>query len=394
MSASLTPTVATVPSGTEVATGLLALMTALTAFPTDINPGSQIRVLAQSIGAVVEEEGIGGQALALQALAYGAMSLFGIAQAQAQPASGVVTFATFLPLSAAFNAPQAITIPSGTLMQTQGGIQFSTVSNVILASGTTNVTAGIICTSSGSIGNVASGAITGAPLTPVGYPLLVTNGVPTQGGVDAGTQSQAIALFTAKAASLGLSSPVAIANAVIGVVATGTGEIVSYSSVYEPWIAAGSGAGSGTAGFTLYVDNGSGTSSPSLLATVVSYINGNVTQNLSGFRPAGVPYIVSGAAPVYANVAITGTLTPGLLTSGNVAATLVSGVTNYFNLIGIAPAAAYQPQIAGQVADAGAGAFASLAVNLMYSGSSTPVPVVSGVVGTRVILNSISLVLS
>lgn len=400
MSASLTPTVAAVPGVTETATMMLSLMASLTNIGVDINVGSQVRTLAESIGAVAEEEGIAGQALALQALAYGAMNLFGISQAQATAATGIVTFTTSLPVSAAPVAPQAVAIPSGTLMQTGGGIQFSTIANAVLASGTASIPVGIIATTAGTVGNVGSGAIASTPLTSLGYPLYVTNLTPTQGGINAGTQSQAIAQFTAKAASLGLSSPVAIADAVIGLVSSGTGETVLFSSCYEGWIAAGSGAGSGTAGFTLYVDNGTGTSSPSLIATALAYINGNGALNQSGYRPAGVPFTVSGASPVYCSAAVSGVLLPGLLSTGAVVSTVITSVESYFNSIGIASGAgvgpqttvtaAYQPQVAAVAADAGAGAFASLSVNLYYSGSSTPVPLVSGAIGTRVILASLA----
>lgn len=390
MSASLTPTVATVPGSVESATQMLSLIAALSGQTTDINIGSQVRTLAESIGAVTEEQGIAGQALALQALAYGAMSLFGIQQSQALSASGVAIFTTSLPLSGAPVAPQAVAIPSGTLIQTGGGIQFSTVANAVLASGTNTIAVGIIATTPGAIGNVPSGSITGIPLTPVGYPLYVTNASATGGGADAGTQSQAIALFTAKAASLGLASPVAIANAVIGVTASGTGESVHYSSVFEPWIAAGSGAGSGTAGFTLYVDNGTGTATSGLVAAVSGFITGNVAAGQSGYRPAGVPFIVSGTSPVFCSATVSGFLMPGLLSTGNVVATVINNVGSYFDGIGIAPAAAYQPNIAAVAADAAAGSFASLAVNLYYSGSSTPVPLVSGAVGTRVVLAALT----
>ena len=213
---------------------MLSLIAALSNQPTDISIGSQVRTLAEAIGAVAEEEGTAGQALALQAFAYGAMNLFGIAQAQATAATGIATFATSLPVSGAPVAPQAVAIPSGTLMQTGGGIQFSTIANAVLASGTSSVNVGIAATTPGTVGNVGSGAIASTPLTPLGYPLYVTNLAPTQGGIDAGTQSQAIALFTAKAASLGLSSPVAIADAVIGLTASGTGETVMFSSTFEP----------------------------------------------------------------------------------------------------------------------------------------------------------------
>lgn len=365
-------------------------MAALNGQATDYTVGSQIRTLAETVGAVAETQGVAGQALAYQSLLYGAMSLFGIQPAASAYATGTVTFATSLPLSAAPLAPQAVAIPPGTLVQTAGGVQFTTLVGVTLASGTTSVAAGIAATTAGAIGNVASGAITGVPLTSIGYPLYVVNTTGTGGGADAGTQSSALALFTARMMSLGLASPVAVANAAIGVTATGTGEIVRYASNYEGWLAAGSGAGSGTAGFTLYVDNGTGGASASLLTAVRNWITGSATGGSSGFRPAGVPWSVAAVTPVYASAAVSGLLYPGLLATGSVAPAVVSGITAYFNAIGIAPAAAYQPQIAAQAADAGLGAFELLTVSLYYSGSSTPVPVVSGVVGTRVILASLS----
>jgi uncharacterized phage protein gp47/JayE len=394
LSASLNPAVASVTSTTETAIGLLASLTALSGQLTDINPGSQVRTLAEVIGAVVEEQGIASQALAFQALAYGAMSLFDVQQTQAMSATGIVTFATSLPLSAAFIAPQSITIPSGTLVQTAGGVQFATIAATTIASGTATNTVGVIATTSGSAGNVPSGSITGTPLTPVGYPIYATNTVATAGGADAGTQSQALALFTSRAAALGLSSPVAIANAVIGVVATGTGEVVNYASVFEPWISAGSGVGSGTAGFTLYIDNGTGTASASLLAAAQAFITGNVALGQSGYRPAGVPFNVAAVTPVFCSVGVTGTLLPGLVSADNVTTTVTSGVQSYFTTVGIAPAAAYQPRIAGAVADAAAGAFSSLAVTLSYSGSATPQALVSGAIGTRIILSSLNVNIS
>lgn len=390
MSGALSPTVAAVPNAAMNTSNLLALMAGMTGQPSDFNPGSQVRTLAESIGAITEEQAIGSQALALQALAYGAMSLFGIQQSQAIAATGTVTFAASIPVSSAPVVTQAIPIPSGTLVQTAGGVQFATTTAATLASGTSSISAGIIATTAGSAGNVAASAITGLPLSPLGYPLYAINGAATAGGADAGTQSQALALFTSKSQSLGLSSPVAIANAVIGVVSSGTGETVRFSSVYEPWIAAGSGAGSGTAGFTLYVDNGTGTASASLVAAAQAFITGSQVANQSGYRPAGVPFTVSGTTPVYATVTVSGMLFPGLLSTGAIVSTVTSNIQAYFNGLGIAPAAAYQPQIAGQAADAGLGAFQSLTVSLYYSGSGTSVPVVSGATGTRVILSSLA----
>jgi hypothetical protein len=404
MSGSLSPQVAAVPSTTATATNLLSLMAALNGTPTDYNVGSQIRTFSEATGLVVEQQGIGNTALAFEALAYGAMSLFGITQVPANAATGLVTFATSLPVSAAPVSPVAVAIPAGTLVQTAGGTQFATLLTSVLASGTTNVVIGSQATTAGAVGNISSGSITGAPLTPLGYPLVVTNSAPFGGGVDAGNLSQAVAAFTAKAMSLGLASPVAVANAPIGVTASGTGEMVVKAGCYEPWLAAGSGAGSGQASFTVYIDNGTGGASASLIAAVQAQLNGSTAQNQSGYRPIGVPYAVSGVTPVFANVGVTGILLPGLLATGSVTQTIGSGITSYFNNLGVStgsgvtatgPSAAYQSQIAGVVADAGLGGFSSLTVNLLYaSATNTPVTIVSGAVGTRVILSALSVNLS
>lgn len=385
---SLSGAVASVSSANTNATNMLSMIAALTGLPTDINQGSQVRTLAEALGAITEEQGISSQSLALQAFAYGAISLFGVQQPSATSATGIVTFATSLPVSAAVVVPQAVSIPPGTLIQTPGGVMFSTLTQATLASGTTSVSVGVQAVNPGSGGNVPSGAIAGLPLTSIGYPLVVTNGAPIAGGSNAGTQSQALALFTSISQSLGLSSPVAIANAVIGVQVSGTSETVQYASVFEPWIAAGSGSASGTAGFTVFIDNGTGTASPSLVAATSAFITGSQTANQSGFRPAGVPFAVSANTPVFADVVVSGVLFPGLLATGSVATTMVSGIQSYFATIGNAPAAAFQPQIAARAADAGLGAFQSLTVSLFYHSNPTvPVASVTGAIGTRIVLN-------
>jgi Baseplate J-like protein len=403
MSGALSPTTAGAPSTVQTAANVITLMTAETNVPTDFNSGSNVRTLSEAIGAVLEIQAVTDQALAMQALVYGAMSLFGIQQAQAQPASGIATFATSFPLGSALPTTQAVVIPSGTLVQTAGGVQFATLSAVTLASGTVSVQAGIIASLPGSAGNVAASGITGTPLTSIGYPLYVTNAVATAGGADAGSQSSALALFTAKVKSLGNSTPVAVANSPIGIAVSGTGESVQFAACFEPWIFAGSGVGSGTAGFTIYIDNGTGGASNALISAVAAAAPGNPAIGLPGFAPAGVPYSVSAVTPVFATVIASGTLFQGLISSGNVAAAAVSGVQNYFNTIGVsAPSGtsyssgvttniASQSQIAGVIADAGFGAFATLNVYLFYtSASGSPVTVVSGGVGTRVILSSLN----
>jgi hypothetical protein len=381
-------TVAATPSAVTSATGLLTQMAALSGQATDFNAGSQIRTLAEATGSALEQQGIGAQALAVQALFYGALSLFGIASPQPTFATGNVIFATALPLSAAPNLSQSVYIPSGTLVATAGGVQFSTTVSGVIPSGTTYTTIGAICTTSGPSGNVAASGITGAPLTAIGWPLVVTNPLAMAGGAAAGTQSSALALFTSLVASLGRCTPVSVANSVIGVSVSGTGETVAFASNYEPWLTA-TGALSGQAGFTLFIDNGTGSASANLIAATIAFLNGSVSQNQVGNRPNGVPFTVSGVTPVYASVSVTGTVIPGTLPVSYVSGAITSGITNYFNTLGFAPAAAQQGQIAAVAGDAGLGTFESLGVNLYYSSGGGAVSVVSGSVGTRVILESL-----
>lgn len=394
MSASLSPTVAAAPTATQSAANMLALMAGLSGVVTDYNQGSQVRTLAESLAAVIEAQGVSAQASTLQSMVYGAMTMFGITASSGSAASGTVTFATSFPVSSAPAIPQAVAIPAGTLVSTSGGVMFATTTAVTLTSGATSVNVGVLATVTGAIGNVPASGISGTPLTNLGYPLFVANGAPTAGGASAASLSQTLALFTAKAASLGLSSPVAIANAVIGIVASGTGETVQKAAVYESWLAAGTGAGSGTAGFTLFVDNGTGTASSTLLGTVSGAITGSAAAGQSGYRPAGVPFAVSAVTPVYATVGVTGVLTPGFLTASAVTGAASSVVQQYFTALGIGDGlgsnAAQQAQIAADVANAGLGAWQSLTVSLFYSGSGTAVNQVSGAVGTRVILSAIN----
>lgn len=388
---SLTPTVAAPLTTVEAATSLLAMMAGLSGIVTDYNQGSEVRTLAESIGSVVELEGIGAQALVLQGMAYGAMNLFGVPTGLATAATGVLTFATTFPVSGAPPATQPVSIPVGALGQTNGGVSFATTASGILTSGAVSIDLPIIATLAGTAGNVPASGISGQPLTGLGYPLFVSNAAPTSGGSPAQTVSQSIALFTARAGRLGLSSPYAIANAVIGVQAAGGGgETVQFSTVFEPWLAAGSGAGSGTAGFTVFVDNGSGGATNGLLTAVRNWITGSLVSGQSGYRPAGVPYGVSGVTPVNATVIVSGTLTPGFVNPTVATSEATTAIQSYFNGLPFGVPAA-QAQIAAGVANAALGYFSALTVLLSYSAASgTPVTQVSGALTSRIILSSLA----
>lgn len=389
-----TITLASPPSTASAASQILALMASESGVTTDYNIGSQIRTLAESIGSVIEQQGVWGQALAFQALTYGALSLFGITPGVAVSASGTVTFQTGSGGSPP-PASQNVSIPAGTIVQTNGGVQFQTTALVTLGAGSSSVDASVVALVAGSTGNVTVGAINNI-VTGLTYPLFVTNAAVTSGGADAQTPAQAIALFTAQVASIGLSSPVAIANAAIGV--SVGGETVAYSTLYEPWIAAGSGAGSGVASWTLILDNGHGTASAALVAAVDTKLGGGSVSGSAnasgaiGYRDAGVPYNILAVTGTYADVSVSGTL------SSSANAALVSGaiaaaVSGYFTLPFGAPAE--RASLSAAVANAALGQLTALVVSLYSSGTVTPdLPTLTCPVSGRVLLNTVNVHLS
>jgi hypothetical protein len=379
-------TVAAPPNTAEVAQILLAGLASQSGIVTDYNAGSQIRTLSEQIGSVAEITGISAIAIALQVIAYSGMSIFDITPNAAVPAVGNVTFATAFVANPPL-AVQNISIPEGTLLQTLSGVQFETTSSATLLSGTSGVTVPIVGVTGGLNTNVTPGAIQQI-LSGLIYPLSVSNTSGTSGGLNAETPSEALNRLASKFVSLVGGSPISVANSVIGVVASGSSETVVYSDCYESWADPNSANYMGSAGFTVFIDNGSGNASAALITAATAKLNGNFSAQTPAFRPAGVPYTVQAVSPVGANVTVSGTLGP--LANPSVSGSIATAVSGYFTLQFNTPAE--QPQIAATVANAALGQLSSLSVQLFYSSASgTPVMVVSGAAYQRVLLNSLSI---
>ena len=352
-----TITVPAPPLSPDVSAALLAFMSAQSGVLTDYNVGSQIRTLGEAIGSVVEIEEVENQALAYQAAIYGAYSAFGVTPLGATGAVGTVTFATsFQP-----NPPvtsQAVSIPAGTIVQTVGGTQFTTTVNAVLNQGSTSVNIPVQASTLGSVGNVTAGAISQL-VSSLTYPLQVSNLSPTTGGGNAETPAQTLSRFTAIVASLGLSTPVSIANAVIGVNNPGTSEYVKFATVYEPWtVNLASGAG-----FDVYVDNGSGGASSGLLSAVTSLLNGSQATGALGYRPAGVPFTVNAVEPVYATVNVSGSVTYSSFVTSATAAAQVALVQYFASLL--FGQTAYESAVNAAISNAIGGYLTNLSIQML-----------------------------
>ena len=390
MSIANSPTVAAPPSTEGAAQEALSTMAALSGQLTDYNIGSQIRTVTESMGLVIEQQGISAQATGLQVISYSAMSAFGIYPNAAVPSAVILQFSTAA--SAPPPASQQVFLAAGTLVQTAGGIQFSTTQAVTLLLGQTSITVPAAATVGGTAGNVGASQITQI-ISGLILPLVVTNPAAATGGANAETPAQALARLTAKIASLVGGTPVATANGLIGVQTPGTSETVVYSSCFEPWVAAGSGAGSGQAGFTMFVDNGMGTASSGLLAACAAALNGNAASGIPGLRPTGVPFGVSGVVPVAVNVSIAAGVN-SLSTDAVVSGALSVAIPAYFSTLNFGNTI-YNGAIAVAAGNAAIGVLNSLTVTLALSGTpSTFVASVTAQPFQRIVLNSLTMTLN
>jgi hypothetical protein len=384
MSTTITPTVAAPPTTADTAASLLAYQTGQTGVVSDANPGSQVRTLAEGIGNVVEVEGVSAQATAFQAIVYGTWAAFGITPLPALQAQGAVTFSTIGGV-----ATQNVAIVAGTVVQTSGGVQFVTTETVVLAIGTSSITATVEAVTAGAAGNVGGGTITSIT-SGIPYPLSVSNSSPTTGGTNAEPISGTQARFAAAVQAIAGSTPVAIANAAIGVTAPNSTEMVVYSTCFEPGVNPNLPLSEQTAGWTLYIDNGSGNASSALIAAVQAVMSG-VYPSQPGYRDAGVPWNVMAVVPIDYSVVATGTLTDPTQDSTQEAA-VQSAVTTYglTLLFGQGPAQGPLDAVVGNTLANLASSF----VVTLYNASNVPVTSISIGPTQRAILTSITVTLS
>lgn len=381
-----TLTVPSPPTAAEVAADLAAWIGGQSGVLTDLNTGSQVRTEAEAVGSVVEMQTVISQAQAFQAMVYAAWAAFNVFPYAALQSIGTVTFSTGTGASPPA-APYAINVPVGTIVQTVGGIQFQTTAAATIVAGGTSVNAPVEAVVAGAGGNVAASAIAQIASS-LAYPLQVTNTAPTTGGADAETPAQTMARFTAVVASIGLATPVAVANGVIGVSVSGTAEKVEFATVYEPWIdELAKGQQNPSAGFDVYVDNGSGAASSNLLSAVSAALSGNAALGEAGFRPAGVPYNVYAVQPVFCSVSVSGTALDSSYDSTLDTAVSVA-VNQYFNALAFGQTAQITQLIAA-VANQTFGNVLTLDVT-MLNASGVAVQYIAPTGTQRVILQNLS----
>jgi uncharacterized phage protein gp47/JayE len=237
---------------------------------------------------------------------------FWLTRLPAVPSTGIVTFSRFVDTLSA-------TIPIGTSVKTtDGSLSFSvtqdetrsiwqsSASAYVLPIGVGSADLPVICTTSGSVGNVLAGTITviAASLPSVDQ---VNNVNPLSDGADAESDQAFRNRFQSYLASRSRATLTAVQNAIANVQ---QGLDVAIEENTAPAGTAQVGA------FLVIVDDGTGYPSSDLLSTVATAVD--------SVRPIGTTFAVIPPRVLTVNVSLT-----AALTSAATAAVIVAAIQNY-----------------------------------------------------------------
>jgi uncharacterized phage protein gp47/JayE len=250
------------------------------------------------------------------------MGDFSLSRLPASAAVGTVTFTRFTPVQAAL-------IPVGALVRTADGTQsfvvtanssstvFSASQNgYVVAAGTASLDVPVVAQTPGSAGNVLSGTISLLASAVPGVDT-VTNAAPTQGGLDAETDTAFRSRFQAYINSRSLATKSAIGYAIASIQ-----QNLNYT-IQENVDPTGTPS---PGSFVVTVDDGSGSPSANLLTAVASAID--------AVRPVGSIYAVQPPAVLLATVSLSIAVNPGAV-NAQVVGAVTTAITAWIDALPI-----------------------------------------------------------
>jgi phage-related baseplate assembly protein len=286
----------------------------------DVSIGSVVRAIFEANASVV----LWLQWLILQVLASTRASTssgpdldswmldFGLTRLPAVPSTGIATFSRFVDTLSA-------TIPTGTLVKTTDGslifsvtedqtlsIWQSSASAYVLPGGVGSANLPVVCTTSGSVGNVLSGTITVIAASLPGVDQ-VNNANPLSDGADAESDQAFRNRFQSYLASRSRATLTAVRNAIASV-QQGLNVAIEENTAPSGTTQIGS--------FLVIVDDGSGYPPSALLSTVSTAVD--------SVRPIGTTFAVVPPQVVIVNVSLT-----AVLNSAGTASLIVPSIQNY-----------------------------------------------------------------
>ncbi|UOF90756.1 baseplate J/gp47 family protein [Fodinisporobacter ferrooxydans] len=265
----------------QIVANLIDTYSSLVTATDDINPGSVERSAFEAFAQELKRlYAYAGQSAAeTQKLAVYSMFSFNLLPAQAAY--------TMVTLSATTAPTSDVTIPSGTTVGVPGtSIQYKTPAVMMWPSGSTSFSARVVCTQTGTVGNVRANTITQL-VTPISglQNVTVTNPKAVISGTNLETEDQRANRWQQWVNSLHRGDDRAILYG-----AKSTKLIDSYGFISEQVMKAQLVQGSGSN--TVYIDNGTYDTSTDLLNQCQQVMNGYVDSNgvrQIGYKAAGIP---------------------------------------------------------------------------------------------------------
>lgn len=254
---------------------------------SDFNSGSvissEIEAFARELS-ILYSESRAGFSEVLTKMAY---TVFGLVKHASQYAIGSVTFSRTITTS-------SIIIPLGTQVATAGGVMFETTEAVSMGIGTASVAAAVRAMDAGTDGNVAAGTVN-TIVSGISGVDAVINYSPVGGGVNEETDAEYVARF--RAYLLGLSR-----SGVWGIISGAlSNEALRSAAVTEHFPPK-----DGLYNLTLYLDDGFGTVSSTIIDEVQAVIDGDGTAENPGYRAAGIN--IDYMAPSVVSIDVEGTV--------------------------------------------------------------------------------------
>lgn len=292
------------------------------------------------------------------------MADFGLSRLPAVPSTGIVTFSRFV------NTLPA-TIQVGTIVKTtDGSLSFSVTedqtlsiwqtnaSAYVLPAGVSSVDLPVVCTTSGSVGNVLAATVTVIAASLPGVDQ-VNNANPFSDGADAETDQAFRNRFQGYLASLSRATLAAVQNAIANV-QQGLDVFIEENTAANGSAQVGS--------FLVIVDDGTGYPSSELLS--------NVATAVDAVRPIGTTFVVVPPQVLIVNVSLTAALTSAA-TASLIVPSIQNYVAIYLNSIAIGNTASVT-RVAQNAYLAGAGVDNITAIQL--NGASADIAATSGTV--------------
>lgn len=312
---------------------MIATYNSVTTKVTDFNVGSKIRTLFEAFAIELELLYIRVWQGLLESVETAVFKAFDFPRLQPTKTSGLIRFTAPAPVGA------PLFIPLGAQVRVPGTAKTYAVneSGKFIAIAGTFVDVRVEAVNTGSSFNTSAGTITEL-VTAIGGISAITNILAFRNGQDLESQLERRARFRKFIISLARST---IAGVEFGATTASLKDVngviieaVAQAKVYEefevnPLAPAGV--------FTLYIYNGSGSTSGALVTETQKIIDGYIDVDstiVPGYRAAGVLGVVVAATEVAVTITATLTLKPGVVLA-DVTPLAVANITSYFKELGI-----------------------------------------------------------